>query len=61
MACGGAQTFDLHCFQSLTGTKFFVTSEPRTQGITELLRLWVAHPYTYCNALTRIPIVTPKP
>mmetsp|Transcript_37914 Transcript_37914/g.119662 ORF Transcript_37914/g.119662 Transcript_37914/m.119662 type:complete len:83 (-) Transcript_37914:62-310(-) len=34
-----ADTFDLHCFQALTGTKFFITSEPRTQGIDDLLRL----------------------
>eukprot|EP00897_Mesotaenium_endlicherianum_P000487 jgi/Mesen1/10439/ME000082S09939 len=34
-----AETFDLHCFQTLTGTKFFVATEPGTQGIDFLLRL----------------------
>lgn len=33
-----ADTFDLHCFQSLTGTKFFVVTEPGTQGIEFLLK-----------------------
>eukprot|EP00249_Psilotum_nudum_P002216 c15137_g1_i1 orf=229-654(-) len=34
-----ADTFDLHCFQSLTGTKFFVVAEPGTQGMEFLLKL----------------------
>ncbi|KAI7725548.1 hypothetical protein M8C21_018764, partial [Ambrosia artemisiifolia] len=33
-----ADTFDLHCFQSLTGTKFFVVSEPGTQNMENLLK-----------------------
>ncbi|KAH7833865.1 hypothetical protein Vadar_010564 [Vaccinium darrowii] len=33
-----ADTFDLHCFQSLTGTKFFVVSEPGTQHMDGLLK-----------------------
>jgi hypothetical protein len=33
-----ADTFDLHCFQSLTGTKFFVATEPGTPGISNLLK-----------------------
>ncbi|XP_062081750.1 uncharacterized protein LOC133788329 isoform X2 [Humulus lupulus] len=33
-----ADTFDLHCFQSLTGTKFFVVSEPGTQHMEDLLK-----------------------
>lgn len=33
-----ADTFDLHCFQSLTGTKFFVVSEPGTQHMEGLLK-----------------------
>jgi hypothetical protein len=42
--CGGiellcAETFDLHCFQAPTGTKFFVTTPPRAQGAAQLLRL----------------------
>ncbi|XP_077239834.1 uncharacterized protein LOC143880750 [Tasmannia lanceolata] len=34
-----ADTFDLHCFQSLTGTKFFVICEPGTQNMEGLLKL----------------------
>ncbi|KAL3685808.1 hypothetical protein R1sor_003830 [Riccia sorocarpa] len=33
-----ADTFDLHCFQSLTGTKLFVVSEPAAPGINALLK-----------------------
>ncbi|BBH06457.1 SNARE-like superfamily protein [Prunus dulcis] len=33
-----ADTFDLHCFQSLTGTKFFVVCEPGTQHMEGLLK-----------------------
>ncbi|KAG6646783.1 hypothetical protein CIPAW_07G032200 [Carya illinoinensis] len=33
-----ADTFDLHCFQSLTGTKFFVVCEPGTQQMEGLLK-----------------------
>lgn len=33
-----ADSFDLHCFQALTGTKIFVTTEPRTPGIDNLLK-----------------------
>lgn len=33
-----ADTFDLHCFQSLTGTKFFVVCEVGTPGMDTLLR-----------------------
>ncbi|CAN6575846.1 hypothetical protein ACFX13_010390 [Malus domestica] len=33
-----ADTFDLNCFQSLTGTKFFVVSEPGTQHMEGLLK-----------------------
>jgi hypothetical protein len=33
-----ADTFDLHCFQTLTGTKFFVVSEPGTQHMDGLLK-----------------------
>eukprot|EP01018_Ginkgo_biloba_P040953 Gb_12764 [translate_table: standard] len=33
-----ADTFDLHCFRSLTGTKFFVVTEPGTQGMEFLLK-----------------------
>ncbi|KAG6555051.1 hypothetical protein Mapa_003084 [Marchantia paleacea] len=33
-----ADTFDLHCFQSLTGTKLFVASEPGAVGVTALLK-----------------------
>ncbi|XP_050385580.1 LOW QUALITY PROTEIN: uncharacterized protein LOC126802082 [Argentina anserina] len=33
-----ADTFDLHCFQSLTGTKFFVESEPGIQQMEGLLK-----------------------
>ncbi|CAJ2652815.1 unnamed protein product [Trifolium pratense] len=33
-----ADTFDLHCFQSLTGTKFFAVCEPGTQQIESLLK-----------------------
>ncbi|KAG4920490.1 hypothetical protein JHK85_050068 [Glycine max] len=33
-----ADTFDLHCFQSLTGTKFFVVSEPGAQHMESLLK-----------------------
>ena len=31
-------TFDLHCFQTLTGTKFLLVVEPRTPDVAELLR-----------------------
>ncbi|CAA2955766.1 trafficking particle complex subunit 4 [Olea europaea subsp. europaea] len=33
-----ADTFDLHCFQSLTGTKFFVVCEPGTLHMEALLK-----------------------
>lgn len=33
-----AETFDLHCFQTLTGTKFFTATEPGAQGVPLLLR-----------------------
>ncbi|KAL1833452.1 hypothetical protein ACET3Z_003103 [Daucus carota] len=33
-----ADTFDLHCFQSLTGTKFFVVAAPGTQNMESLLK-----------------------
>ncbi|KAL9320133.1 hypothetical protein ACSQ67_011972 [Phaseolus vulgaris] len=33
-----ADTFDLHCFQSLTGTKFFVVCEPGAQHMENLLK-----------------------
>ncbi|KAK7301573.1 hypothetical protein RJT34_12440 [Clitoria ternatea] len=33
-----ADTFDLHCFQSLTGTKFFVVCEPGAQHMESLLK-----------------------
>ncbi|KAL9251088.1 Trafficking protein particle complex subunit 4-like protein [Drosera capensis] len=33
-----ADTFDLHCFQSLTGTKFFVVCEPGTHHMETLLK-----------------------
>nr|XP_017255933.1 PREDICTED: trafficking protein particle complex subunit 4-like [Daucus carota subsp. sativus] len=33
-----ADTFELHCFQSLTGTKFFVVAEPGTQNMESLLK-----------------------
>ena len=29
--------FDLHCMQTLTGTKFFVTASPKTSGLEQLL------------------------
>ncbi|TYG51068.1 hypothetical protein ES288_D10G226900v1 [Gossypium darwinii] len=41
-----ADTFDLHCFQSLTGTKFFVVCEPGTQHMEALLKV-VYELYTY--------------
>ncbi|KAK9903655.1 hypothetical protein M0R45_001077 [Rubus argutus] len=33
-----AHTFDLHCFQSRTGTEFFIVSEPGTQHMEGLLK-----------------------
>lgn len=33
-----ADTFDLHCFQTLTGTKFLVVVEPDTPDVEALLR-----------------------
>ncbi|KAK9831411.1 hypothetical protein WJX81_002615 [Elliptochloris bilobata] len=33
-----ADTFDLHCFQTLTGTKFLVVAEPDTPDVEALLR-----------------------
>jgi len=33
-----AETFDLHCFQTLTGTKLFVTVDPGLKGVEDLLR-----------------------
>lgn len=32
-----AETFDLHCFQSTTGTKFVLIVEPKTQNIPAFL------------------------
>lgn len=42
MECAGidlleADTFDLHCFQTTTGTKFCLVVEPRTQNIPTFL------------------------
>ncbi|GBG80405.1 hypothetical protein CBR_g30870 [Chara braunii] len=34
-----ADNFDLHCFQTLTGTKFFVVTETGAVGIDGLLRV----------------------
>ncbi|PKI38667.1 hypothetical protein CRG98_040953 [Punica granatum] len=34
-----ADAFDLHCFQSLTGTKFFVVCEPGTLHMDALLKV----------------------
>jgi hypothetical protein len=34
-----ADTFDLHCFQAPSGTKFFCTSAPRALGAAPLLRV----------------------
>ncbi len=33
-----AETFDFHCFQTLTGTKFMMVTEPNTPEVDELLR-----------------------
>eukprot|EP00243_Klebsormidium_subtile_P003229 TRINITY_DN16464_c0_g1_i1.p1 TRINITY_DN16464_c0_g1~~TRINITY_DN16464_c0_g1_i1.p1 ORF type:complete len:142 (+),score=14.35 TRINITY_DN16464_c0_g1_i1:268-693(+) len=33
-----ADTFDLHCFQTATGTKFFVTAETGAAGVDLLLK-----------------------
>lgn len=33
-----AETFDLHCFQTLTGTKFFMVVEPGMAGVEDRLR-----------------------
>lgn len=32
-----AESFDLHCYQSKTGTKFFVTCSSEMQGVPKLL------------------------
>lgn len=42
-SCGGiellqADTFDLHCFQTLTGTKFLAVTEPQTPDVSFLLQ-----------------------
>uniref|UniRef100_A0A061R8G5 Trafficking protein particle complex subunit n=1 Tax=Tetraselmis sp. GSL018 TaxID=582737 RepID=A0A061R8G5_9CHLO len=33
-----AETFDLHCFQTPTGTKFLVLVEPSTANVAKLLQ-----------------------
>jgi hypothetical protein len=33
-----AETFDLHCFQSLTGTKFLLAVEPKSSGVDVLMQ-----------------------
>ena len=33
-----ADTFDLHCFQTLTGTKFLIVAEPSTPDVEMLLK-----------------------
>ncbi|KAK9805407.1 hypothetical protein WJX73_002137 [Symbiochloris irregularis] len=33
-----ADTFDLHCFQALTGIKFLAMTEPQTPDVANLLR-----------------------
>ena len=33
-----ADTFDLHCFQAETGTKFFATAPPGSPAVAQLLR-----------------------
>lgn len=33
-----AETFDLHCFQSLTGTKFLLVVEPQTPYVSAFLQ-----------------------
>ncbi|KAK9831217.1 hypothetical protein WJX74_007988 [Apatococcus lobatus] len=40
------ETFDLHCFQTLTGTKFLLVVEPRTPDVAELLRTTIYELYT---------------
>eukprot|EP00271_Cylindrocystis_brebissonii_P005618 TRINITY_DN1775_c0_g1_i2.p1 TRINITY_DN1775_c0_g1~~TRINITY_DN1775_c0_g1_i2.p1 ORF type:complete len:119 (+),score=20.57 TRINITY_DN1775_c0_g1_i2:174-530(+) len=32
-----AETFDLHCFQTITGTKFFMAVEPTMTGVEDKL------------------------
>eukprot|EP00850_Spirogloea_muscicola_P002644 SM000010S04282 [mRNA] locus=s10:713780:714406:+ [translate_table: standard] len=34
-----ADNFDLHCFQTHTGTKFFIVAEPGAPGVDTLLRV----------------------
>lgn len=36
-----ADTFDLHCFQTLTGTKFLLVAEPNTPDVPDLLQTTV--------------------
>ena len=33
-----APTFSLHCFETPTGVKFFVTAKPRTPDVPAVLR-----------------------
>ena len=33
-----ADSFDLHCFQTLTGTKFLMVAEPNTPDVREMLQ-----------------------
>ncbi|KAK9837526.1 hypothetical protein WJX84_007814 [Apatococcus fuscideae] len=40
------ETFDLHCFQTLTGTKFLLVVEPKTPEVSELLRTTIYELYT---------------
>ncbi|KAK9829036.1 hypothetical protein WJX72_003556 [[Myrmecia] bisecta] len=40
-----ADTFDLHCFQTLTGTKFLMITEPQTPDIEETLKSMIYELY----------------
>ena len=46
-----ADTFDVHCFQTLTGTKFVIVSERHTPDVDELLRTtYVPLTFSGCTA-----------
>ena len=42
-----AETFDLHCFQTLTGTKFLLVVEPNSPYIPAVLQRYV-HTWAVC-------------
>lgn len=63
-SCGGiellqADTFDLHCFQTLTGTKFLAVTEPQTPDVSFLLQNQYELHLSCCHTARCLPLCMP--